>query len=110
MRVGRSVWYGDSWKGVGVEVVLTAYWIKLVFGLFVSTQAAFAHLSPSTGTFLQRDSLEYVNGMSMREYVRSNPVRYLDPRGLFTQSHHAEMTRVALSGIANRCFTSRSRR
>ncbi len=37
---------------------------------------------PDLGRWLQRDPLGYVDGMSLYEYVSSNPVMYLDPLGL----------------------------
>jgi RHS repeat-associated protein len=36
----------------------------------------------SKGRFLQRDPLEYVDGMNLYEYVRSNPCNRVDPLGL----------------------------
>ena len=36
---------------------------------------------PTTGRWLERDPIGYVDGMNMYQYVDSNPVRYLDPSG-----------------------------
>jgi RHS repeat-associated protein len=36
---------------------------------------------PQTGRFLQRDPLQYVDGMSLYEYVKNCPVNYNDPSG-----------------------------
>jgi RHS repeat-associated protein len=33
------------------------------------------------GSWMQRDMLGYIDGMSLYEYVRSNPLRYTDPSG-----------------------------
>jgi hypothetical protein len=39
---------------------------------------------PRLGRFLQRDPAGYADGMGPYEYVRSAPIRYVDPRGLFS--------------------------
>lgn len=36
------------------------------------------------GRFLQRDSLEYQDGLNLYQYVRSNPTRFTDPEGTET--------------------------
>jgi RHS repeat-associated protein len=36
---------------------------------------------PEIGRFMQRDPLGYVDGMCLYEYVRSEPLKYLDPLG-----------------------------
>lgn len=41
---------------------------------------------PERGRFLQRDPKGYVDGMGLYEYVRSNPINYVDPRGTITKS------------------------
>ncbi len=51
------------------------------FGLY-ENRARMQH--PTLGRFLQRDPTGYVDGMSLYEYVRSNPVRYADPTGRIT--------------------------
>ncbi|MBN1941685.1 MAG: hypothetical protein JW849_00155 [Phycisphaerae bacterium] len=45
--------------------------------------------SPRLGRFLQRDPLDYVDGMGTYEYVRSNPIIGMDPTGtdLYIQGH-----------------------
>ena len=40
------------------------------------------YYSPTLGRFLQKDSLGYVDGMNMYEYVGSEPANALDPLGL----------------------------
>ncbi len=40
------------------------------------------YFSPTLGRFISRDPLMYINGMSLYEYVRSQPVVLLDPFGL----------------------------
>ena len=39
------------------------------------------YFSPTLGRFISRDPLRYINGMSLYEYVRSQPVGWLDPSG-----------------------------
>ncbi len=39
---------------------------------------------PDLGRWLQRDPLGYVDGMSLYEYVRGNPLKFLDPFGLLS--------------------------
>lgn len=41
--------------------------------------------SPQLGSFISRDPEEYVEGMNLFEYARSNPTRYTDPTGTDTQ-------------------------
>ncbi|MCX5637101.1 MAG: hypothetical protein NTX52_05335, partial [Planctomycetota bacterium] len=41
------------------------------------------YYAPTTGRFLQRDPLEYVDGMSLYEFARSNSLRWKDPLGLY---------------------------
>ncbi len=53
--------------------------------LSVFAPAAEAYYSPSTGTFLQRDSMGYTDGMTLYRYGRSNPVRHSDPMGLCSE-------------------------
>jgi len=40
------------------------------------------YYDPVWGRFLQQDPLGYVDGMNLYEYVRENPVNWVDPRGL----------------------------
>ena len=44
---------------------------------------------PETGRFMQRDPLGYVDGMSLYEYVVSNPIVYLDFLGLTPYTVHS---------------------
>ena len=41
------------------------------------------YYSDAKGRFISRDPIGYVDGMSLYEYVKSNPMRYVDPFGLF---------------------------
>lgn len=47
---------------------------------------AFGMQHPRQARFLQRDPIGYANGMSLYEYVGSNPITSLDPGGLFSFS------------------------
>ena len=40
------------------------------------------YYDPNTGRFLSRDPLGYIDGMNLYEYVRSNPIKFLDYSGL----------------------------
>ncbi len=40
-----------------------------------------------TGRFLSRDPLGYVDGMNLYEYVKSNPLKYNDPEGKWTETY-----------------------
>ncbi len=40
--------------------------------------------SPHLGRWLHRDPLGYVDGVSLYQYVCSNPIKYIDPLGLIT--------------------------
>jgi RHS repeat-associated protein len=55
-------------------------------GLHLDTESALyynrnRYYSPSLGRFTARDPLGYVDGMSVYEYVRSNPMLFGDPSG-----------------------------
>ncbi len=58
-----------------------------IFGIVVFCCAlsanAFGMYDSNTGRFLQRDPLNYVDGMNVYEYVRSGPVVRSDPLGLW---------------------------
>jgi len=41
------------------------------------------YYDPQTGRFMQRDPLQYIDGMSMYEYVKGNAENYVDPYGLY---------------------------
>lgn len=40
--------------------------------------------NPAIGRFLERDPIGYDDGMNLYQFVRSNPIRYVDPFGLAT--------------------------
>ena len=50
------------------------------------------YLSPKLGRFLQRDPMGYVDGMNLYEYVGSNPITHVDPRGLWDKDVHRDDT------------------
>ncbi|MBI3949729.1 MAG: Ig-like domain-containing protein [Acidobacteria bacterium] len=56
------------------------------------------YYSPDLGRFLQRDPLEYVDGMNLYEHVRSNPINWLDPSGLQESQEDCCGLRNPLSG------------
>ena len=53
--------------------------IAIIAGL---SQPAAGFYSTKEGRFLQRDPLEYVDGMNLYEYCSSDPVKHLDEEGL----------------------------
>jgi len=62
-------------------------------GLYHDTATSLVHnraraLNPDLGRFMQRDPLGYVDGMSVYEYVRSTPVNWVDPFGLYGSAGH----------------------
>lgn len=63
--------------------------------------AASAMLHPQMGRFLQRDPVGYIDGLSVYEKTRSDPVSLTDPLGLFSNcsnrclpEHHSKSERV----------------
>ena len=40
-------------------------------------------LHPRLGMFIQRDPLEYINSINLYQYVGRNPIRSIDPSGLY---------------------------
>lgn len=57
------------------------YLTIVLLTLGVASSEASAMLNPTLGRFMQRDTLGYVDGMSLLENVRSNPVSRRDPHG-----------------------------
>lgn len=60
-------------------------WILFSIFLFIVvilTDISQANYDYSTGRWLQRDPLGYVDGMNLYEYVESNPVKNFDSNGL----------------------------
>ncbi|NLW84175.1 MAG: RHS repeat-associated core domain-containing protein [Phycisphaerae bacterium] len=45
---------------------------------------------PEIGRFMQRDPLMYVDGMNVYEYVKSSPLKYIDPFGLSSNDECSE--------------------
>lgn len=54
---------------------------------------------PTLGRWLQRDPLRYINGMSLYQYVGSNPTAHVDPTGLWWPERHRDITDHALGTI-----------
>jgi len=48
---------------------------------------------PNLGRWMQRDSLGYIDGMSMYEYVLGNPLTFVDPSGLLTRAECEALVR-----------------
>ena len=66
-------------------------------GLFFDKEFGLYHnraryLNPTLGRFMQRDRIGYADGMNLYEYVRSNPLRHVDPRGLWGYDVHHDLT------------------
>ncbi|MEE9581150.1 MAG: RHS repeat-associated core domain-containing protein [Nitrosomonadaceae bacterium] len=55
------------------------------------------YYSPDKGVFISRDQLEYADGMSMHQYVRSNPFKYTDSTG-----HGGEVIGTDIPGVRNK--------
>lgn len=47
----------------------------------MTTSSAWAYINPNKGRFMQRDSVGYVDGPNVYQYVRSQPTRWVDPSG-----------------------------
>ncbi|MCY2950517.1 MAG: RHS repeat-associated core domain-containing protein [Planctomycetota bacterium] len=57
--------------------------------------------SPTLGRWMQQDPMGYVDGMSLYEYVRSEPVASLDPSGLLKISRAIRVARQVLLDPGN---------
>ncbi len=57
------------------------------------------YYDPENGRWLQRDPLEYVDGMSLYEYVRSGPSQNIDPEGLTCNVCGPDVSRQVRSAI-----------
>jgi len=62
---------------------------------------------PGTGRFLQHDPIGYADGMSLYQYVRSNPVGWGDPLGLMGQQERRDLAIQALR-VIDRNYTGDS--
>jgi uncharacterized protein RhaS with RHS repeats len=60
--------------------------VVVMLAWFVPTAHA-RWYDPTTGRWLQRDPIRYVDGMSQYEYVVSNPLKHVDPLGLHKQDN-----------------------
>jgi RHS repeat-associated protein len=72
--------WGTPHSAVGNSYLFTGRELDEESGLYFYRARYFDCLN---GRFLQRDSLEYTNGMNLYEYVRSNPINRTDPTGLW---------------------------
>ena len=61
------------------DVLSAGYQFDSETGLYC---VRFRYYHPKLGTWLQRDPLMYINGMSMYEYCMSRPIIGVDPLGL----------------------------
>ncbi|MHC4717517.1 MAG: RHS repeat-associated core domain-containing protein, partial [Planctomycetota bacterium] len=59
------------------------------FGLY---QNRHRYLDSTNGRFTQDDPVGYADGMSLYQYVGSNPLTYADPRGLWGKENHTDVT------------------
>jgi hypothetical protein len=55
-------------------------------------------MNPTLGRFLQRDPATFIDGPNVYQFVRSNPIKYLDPTGLDTHQSASGQ----LVGITNK--------
>jgi hypothetical protein len=62
---------------------IKAVFTQLLFvGLMgILSLSVYGNYDPTTGRFLQRDPLRYVDGMNLYEYVKSNTLVWADPMG-----------------------------
>jgi uncharacterized protein RhaS with RHS repeats len=63
----------------------------LLFGLVLGHNAS-AHYNPSTGRWLNRDSVEEDGGLNLYGFTRNSPVSYVDKLGLYCASCQAAQT------------------
>jgi RHS repeat-associated protein len=63
------------------EVLFASYRLNPETGMY---QVRHREYHPTLGRWVQRDPVGYHDGMNLYEYVGSNPIIGLDPKGLFT--------------------------
>lgn len=56
------------------------------------------YYSSDQGRFISRDPIGYVDGYSLYQYCRSNPFKYLDPKGLAGEMGHSSHNFELLQG------------
>jgi len=64
--------------------------IFLFIGIVISP--AMANYQSQEGRWMQQDPMQYVDGLNLYEYVRSNPLRSVDFNGLWESDIHAIFT------------------
>jgi len=75
------------------------HWIAGLFGvipLVLFAVAASGIYNPTTGTWMQRDTLDYVDGLSLYQYVGGNPIVKTDPTGSCAEG--SRLTTVQVNG------------
>jgi len=70
---------------------LTAVLIALLAITTITTEAS-AMYHAGMGRFMQRDPAGHADGMNQYQYVKSNPVRRVDPQGLWGSDVHNDLT------------------
>lgn len=71
--------------GAEVPMNTTTYRMLLIVAAMLAwfvPDAQARWYDPATGRWLQRDPIRYVDGMNAYQYVVSNPLAHVDPRGL----------------------------
>ena len=62
------------------------------------------YYNPSYGRFLQKDTKGYINGLNDYQYVRNNPILFVDPYG-YAQKYRAPLK--ALERILGKCIAKK---
>jgi RHS repeat-associated protein len=82
--------WGTAHSAIGNPYMFTGREFDEESGLFFYRARSY---DAAKGRFLQRDPLEYLDGMNLYWYAKDNPVRYVDPTGTQTADEIRELVR-----------------
>jgi len=96
---GSSFATASAASGYNNEVLFAGYHYDALLNIYRVRHRIY---DPITGRWGQRDPEGDIDGPNLYQYVRSNPMRFVDPQGLWGEDIHKTLTAIlaAKAGIA----------